>query len=62
MMSAEQQGENMDDVCKELVEKELLPHRYLFHDRRIEKARKVAAVSAQLELGLNGWKLVDELP
>jgi glycine/D-amino acid oxidase-like deaminating enzyme len=62
MMAAEQRGESVEDVCKELVQKGLLPQRYCVHDQRLERARKVADVSAQFELELNAWKLVDDLP
>jgi glycine/D-amino acid oxidase-like deaminating enzyme len=62
MMAAEQRGESVEDVCEELVEKGLLPRRYWFHDRRVERARRVADVSAQFERGLEAWKLVDALP
>jgi len=62
MMAAEQRGESVEDVCRELVEKGLLPRRYWFHDQRMERARKAADVPAQFERGLDAWKLVDALP
>jgi hypothetical protein len=62
MMAAEQRGDSVDDVAEELARSGLLPRRYWFHDQRVERARKVADVSAQIERGLDACKLVDDLP
>jgi glycine/D-amino acid oxidase-like deaminating enzyme len=62
MMAAEQRGDSVDDVAEELARSGLLPRRYWFHDQRVERARKVADVSAQIKRGLDACKLVDDLP